>query len=178
MDSTSEKTAQQASGSDEEIIDLVEEVSDSNAETDEEIIELTEALEEATSEDVVPQAEGEGIEPEVEYKDAEEADFLADLGMEIEPDSGMTEEEGPGAQADSEYEIESLIEEPSETVPEAKEAEIDRETILSQIPKEELETVMAHAAKNIIGEIAERIVTEVAEKSVLKEIEKIKSALK
>ncbi len=155
MDSTSEKTAQQASESDEEIIDLVEEVSDTTAEDDEEIIELTEAVEEAPAETVAPLAEEkqEGPDPATEYKGAEEADFLADVGMEIEPES-------------------------SETVPGAEEVKIDRETILSQLPKDELEAIITRAAKEVIGEIAERVVTKVAERAISDEIEKIKSALK
>lgn len=149
MDSISEKTAQQASESDEEIIDLVEEVSDTTAEDDEEIIELTEAVEEAPSEAVAPPTEGQEKGPDlgVEYKDVGETDLLADLGMELETGS------------------------------ESEEARVGPEMIASQFSKEELEVLLTRAAKDAISKIAERIVTEVAEKAILKEIERIKSAL-
>jgi hypothetical protein len=153
----SDEEALQASESDEEIIDLAEEVSDTNAEDDEEIIELTEAVEETPSEDMAPlSAEtGEDVAVEPEYKALDE-DFLAGLGAAAET----------GA------------EQPSEAIMEAKEVEIDREMISSQLSKEELEALIMRAAKDVISEMAERIVTEVAEKAILEEIEKIKSALR
>jgi hypothetical protein len=148
MDDISEKTAQQASESDEEIIDLVEEVSDTTAEDDEEIIELTEAVEEAPSEAVAPPAEEQEEGP--------------DLGVEYE-DAGATD---------------LLAELGMEVEAESQEARVDREMIESQFSKEELEALVTRAAKDAISEIAERIVTEEAEKAILKEIERIKSALK
>jgi hypothetical protein len=153
----SDEEALQASESDEEIIDLVEEVSDTNAEDDEEIIELTEAVEETASEDMAPPLEEttEEVEVEPEYRDLDE-DFLAGLGAAVEP----------GA------------EQPFEAVAEAKEVGVDREMISSQLSKEELEALIKRAAKDIIGEMAERIVTEVAEKVIVEEIERIKSALR
>jgi hypothetical protein len=152
-----EDTALQASESDDEIIDLVEEVSDADAEDNDEIIELTEGIEETPSEDITPPlaATTEDVEEAPEYKALDE-DFLAGLSASAEPDA----------------------EQASEAVAKAKEAEVNREMISSQFSKEELEALITRAARDVISEMAERIIIEVAEKAIVEEIEKIKSALR
>jgi hypothetical protein len=142
--------------SDEEIIDLIDEVPGGMEE------------ENRPAEILAPQGEEKedspGMELDQEDGDISDTGLLADLDMGIEFDSIEDE----------------LVSE--ESAPESISADQgikpDAETVLSQLPKEELEAIITRTAKDVIGEMAERIVTDVAERLVVQEIERIKSAIR
>ncbi len=167
MDSASEKErtekmdlGQDSVPSDEEIIDLIDEVPGGMEE------------ENRPSEILAPQGEekedGPGMELDQEDGDISDTGLFADLDMGIELDSiedELMSEESP-------------LESPPENISADQEIKPDAETVLSQLPKEELEAIITRTAKDVIGEMAERIVTDVAERLVVQEIERIKSAIR
>ncbi|OEU58343.1 MAG: hypothetical protein BAW33_05230 [Desulfobacterales bacterium C00003104] len=163
MDSASEKQRtekmvfdQDSVPSDEEIIDLIDEVPGGMEE------------ENRPAEILAPQGEEKedspGMELDQEDGDISDTGLLADLDMGIEFDS---------------IEDELVSEEsPPESISADQGIKPDAETVLSQLPKEELEAIITRTAKDVIGEMAERIVTDVAERLVVQEIERIKSAIR
>ena len=163
MDSASEKERtekmdfdQDSVPSDEEIIDLIDEVSGGMEE------------ENRPAEILAPQGEEKedspGMELDQEDGDISDTDLLADLDMGIEFDSIEDELVSEGS--------------PPESISADQGIKPDAETVLSQLPKEELEAIITRTAKDVIGEMAERIVTDVAERLVVQEIERIKSAIR
>jgi hypothetical protein len=163
MDSASEKQRtekmvfdQDSVPSDEEIIDLIDEVPGGMEE------------ENRPAEILAPQGEEKedspGMELDQEDGDISDTGLLADLDMGIEFDS---------------IEDELVSEEsPPESISADQGIKPDAETVLSQLPKEKLEAIITRTAKDVIGEMAERIVTDVAERLVVQEIERIKSAIR
>jgi hypothetical protein len=163
MDSASEKQRtekmvfdQDSVPSDEEIIDLIDEVPGGMEE------------ENRPAEILAPQGEEKedspGMELDQEDGDISDTGLLADLDMGIEFDS---------------IEDELVSEEsPPESISSDQGIKPDAETVLSQLPKEKLEAIITRTAKDVIGEMAERIVTDVAERLVVQEIERIKSAIR
>lgn len=156
---------------DEEIIELTDEVINAS---EEEIIELTDVVEQPSltdEEKTIPVLDDDSLETslgldeefdeEPNEKQSIEDDFIGSLGMELEPETDISEET-----SEKEEQLESEDTLKKDLVP---------ETV--SLSSEQIDEALERVINKMYSEKIESMLAEMIEKAVTKEIEKIKRTL-